>query len=240
MNTFSGAPYGPFSPQPRRLPSIRAFLLVSVVAHAAGFIGLGVGRPPPLWNANQPLQVVMAPTPSRLLTPAVVSETVAKVPTGSAPVARWHAPQPAEAAVVERLLGVALPAAVESEIFFRPWELDQRAEPKTPIVFRFPDVPPGTSPVGVVRVELRIDELGAVVAAEVLDAKPAKIFDQAAIAALSGVAFDAAMRGGKAVKSLKIIEVVFERDGALGRPTTLIGNGEAVSDRTLVVGEKRE
>ena len=175
-----------------------------------------------------------------MLAPTVVSETVAKVPTGDRPEAKWHAPQPAEPAVVEQLIGVALPAVVESEIFFRPWELDKRAEPKTPIVFRFPDVPAGTSPLGVVRVELRIDELGAVVAAEVLDAKPAKIFDQAAIAALSGVAFSAAMRGGKAVKSLKIIEVVFERDGALGRPTTLISNGEAVSDRTLIVGEKRE
>ena len=73
-----------------------------------------------------------------------------------------------------------------------------------------------------------------------MDAKPPKVFDQAALQAFSGVAFTPAMRHGKTVKSLKVTEIVFERDGAPARRATVIGSGELIPDRTLVVGERRD
>jgi TonB family protein len=184
------------------------------------------------------MNVAMA-LPPRLISPAV-SEFVAKVSAGQLDIAQRHALPPDTMSPPESPIGIAMRTVSEDGVFFQPWELDQRAEPKAPIVFSFPDTSPDASPVGILRVELRIDEQGNVLTVDMLEAKPEKVFDQAAIQALSGAVFIPAMRHGKPVKCLKIIEVVFERDGASAHQSTTIGGEENMPEQSLIAGQRRD
>jgi TonB family protein len=94
------------------------------------------------------------------------------------------------------------------EKWYSASELDVRAEPVTPVEFNYP--PTVARIVGRVRIALFIDERGFVRKAQVLQAQPEKLFDEAALSGWREVRFSPAMRGGVPVKSEKVVDVDFQ------------------------------
>jgi TonB family protein len=92
-------------------------------------------------------------------------------------------------------------------------ELDARAEPVTAVEFAYP--PKLERMIARVEVALFIDERGHVRKAQVLNAEPEKLFDEAALSGWRNVRFSPAMRGGVPVKSEKIVQVDFQPELSL-------------------------
>ena len=90
-------------------------------------------------------------------------------------------------------------------------EVDTRAEPLDPVRLSYPQVA-GSRTSGRVQLALFIDEEGLVRKAQVLEARPQRIFDDAAIRAWTEVRFTPALKYGQPVKSEKLLEIEFMPD----------------------------
>jgi TonB family protein len=103
--------------------------------------------------------------------------------------------------------GIELPAP---EKWYTAREVDQRAEPLTPITLRYPDHAREQPVAGVVRLRLYIDEYGTVRRIRVTAADPPGVFEENAKKSWEAVRFSAARKDGRPVKSQKVIELSYQ------------------------------
>ena len=103
----------------------------------------------------------------------------------------------------------ALPSA---QIYFRGSEVDERATPLNLVDLVYPEDALAREQSGVVTLRLKIDHLGVLRDAVVVDSRPAGVFESAALEAVMGLKFRPAMRNGVPVGSVKTIEVPFHPD----------------------------
>lgn len=94
-------------------------------------------------------------------------------------------------------------------------EIDVQAEPANDVPLQYPAGAYLRHIAGVVRVHLLIDEHGRLDRVDIIEAKPAGIFEEAALEAVTKLHFYPATRYGKSVKSQKTIEVIFDPNPGL-------------------------
>jgi periplasmic protein TonB len=99
-----------------------------------------------------------------------------------------------------------------AEIFFRGSEVDERATPINEVTLTYPRRALVANQSGVVTLRLKIDHLGVLRDVAVVDAQPANLFEDAALAAVQALKFRPALRNGVPVGSVKTIEVPFHPD----------------------------
>lgn len=97
-------------------------------------------------------------------------------------------------------------------LYYRASELDERAVPLNQADLAYPESALAAGTRGVVTLRLLIDHEGTLREATVTDARPAGVFENAALEAVKTLHFRPAMRNGVAVGSVKLIEVPFEPD----------------------------
>lgn len=167
----------------------------AVLAHAPLAPGLGEAA----LFAGRPLTARLAPAPQEVQTPE-------PSPQQAAPESR---PVPPVAPAAELAQAAALPSA---EIYFRGSELDERATPLNDVNLVYPEAALDAGQSGTVTLRLKIDHLGVLRDAAVVDAQPAGVFEKAALDAVRELKFRPALRNGVPVGSVKTIEVPFHPD----------------------------
>ncbi len=106
------------------------------------------------------------------------------------------------------------------ERYFRSSEVDVPAQTIARAPLIYPEGPYGWRLAGEVKARVYIGETGAVESVQVVEASPPGHFEQAAIDALRQVAYRPAQIRGRAVKSQKLVVVVFDpyEGNEAGRP----------------------
>jgi protein TonB len=159
---------------------------------------------------NEPEQAQAAPDSEPAPVPA---EPRKPVLAESAPAAQAPAqPKPEPASPVAR---EAVPSAFDVPVLRDPTYyaarfLDEYPRPLSPVDPRYPDRAVRDDISGKVTLLLLIDESGALREVSVVEAVPAGIFDEAALAAFRGMRFAPARKDGRAVRSRVLITVGFE------------------------------
>ena len=116
-------------------------------------------------------------------------------------------PQPAPAATApEALIETSLPL----DKYYGPREVEVRAEPLNEVDLVYPKVAYEKRTRGRVRLNIYINQDGGIDRVEVVEAVPRGVFDEAALEATQALRFSPATKWGRAVKSRKTIEVVFD------------------------------
>ena len=163
--------------------------------------------------AGQPLTARIAAAPAQDLAPVEEPrpqpqhQSRTPEPRTELPAAPAAAPVPAPASASAQAAG--LPSA---EIFFHGSDVDVRAMPVNEAILVYPGHALASRQQGVVTLRLKIDHQGVLRDAAVLDAQPAGIFEDAALAAVRELRFQPAQRKGVPVGSVKTIEVPFHPD----------------------------
>jgi len=124
-----------------------------------------------------------------------------------------QAPAPEADKEIARLPDVPKPAVdllVPFENYLDVNQVDIRAEPVNDVPLTYPIAAYVTKIHGVVRLRLFINEQGQLDRIDLIDATPKGIFEQDAIATVNKLYFHPATRHGRAVKSQKTIEVIFD------------------------------
>ena len=164
-------------------------LAASICGHAAVLANAGFASDAmtvALLASGQPLRARLAPQ--------AAAESTAQV-------AQQVAPAPAAPA------GLPVP-----EIYYRGSEVDERAEAINDAEVEYPEGALTNRMLGKVTLRLRIDRLGQLRDASVLESQPPGVFDEVALKAAKSLRFKPALRGGVPVGSIKVIEVPFEPD----------------------------
>lgn len=177
-------------------------LAVSAAAHAAVLSNAAIAPGPgafSLFAAGPPLSARLAPA-------QIFPDAPGPLSTRSEP-----APPPGHAAapVTAAEPAAGLPGA---EVYFRGSEVDERALPLNEVNLAYPESALAAGLSGVVTLRLKIDHRGVLRDASVVDARPAGVFENAALEAVLGLRFRPAVRNGVAVGSVKTIEVPFYPD----------------------------
>ena len=97
-------------------------------------------------------------------------------------------------------------------VYYRASDLDERAVPLNFADVVYPERALAEGTRGAVKLRLLIDHEGTLRDASVMDARPAGVFENAALDAVRSLRFRPAIRNGVAVGSVKIIEVPFDPD----------------------------
>lgn len=143
-----------------------------------------------------------------------------------APVVSAQAPQPAELSPEPGPVAEGDPDAStrarqatpvaglipEPEHYFRGSEVDQRADPLNLPDIRYPEQALQARMEGRVTLRLLIDRDGVLRDVSVVSAEPRGVFEEVALQAARSIRFRPAMRGGRPVASVKLIEVPFFPD----------------------------
>jgi len=176
-------------------------LVASAVSHAAVL----ANAPFSPGAAQFALSASGAPLEVRLQ--AAPAATVAAAPVAqSAPPKRVNNPA---GSASDAGPAAGLPAP---EIYFRGKEVDERAEALNSVEVEYPPLALAARVAGKVTLRLMIDHLGALHESRVLDSEPPGVFDAVALKAVRALKFKPALRQGRAVGSIKVIEVPFEPD----------------------------
>lgn len=169
---------------------------VAVLAHTPLAPGLGEAA----LFAGRPLNARLVPEAPQNPEPLPPQADAAPVPI----------PVPAAAVpVAQAWPGLGLPSV---EIYFRGSELDERAVPLNEVNLVYPDHALAANQSGVVTLRLKIDHLGVLRDATIVEAQPSGVFEAAAMQAVLALKFRPAMRNGVPVGSVKTIEVPFYPD----------------------------
>ena len=192
-------------------PRLAAGLALSILAHAAAIMAV---RPAAVESpVTRPLQVELE-SRSRVVQPDAVAAAdgsdYSAVASGTP-----RAVKPANS--VEQRPNVSEGPRTTGPLlhgvpdrYFTSRELDVRAAPLFMVPLVYPPVAYQQRIRGKVLVKVLISHLGEVDDATVVDAEPAGIFEEAALNAVRPLKFSPAIRAGRAVKSLKMLEVKFE------------------------------
>ncbi len=196
--------YAAVSPPPESIArSNRALavgLAISVVAHLLAVASVRPISSPTLAPAG-PLRVLIvresdadearaAPEAKEQRSPGSVSESSELRPAGAVPEAQ----------------GPGLPL----DRYYTSRELDVRAEPVNQPPLVYPQEAYQARTRGKVTLRVLINERGGVDGVAVLEAEPRGVFEAAALAAAQALKFSPASLAGRAVKSQKTLEVVFD------------------------------
>jgi len=199
----------PVTPRPDAESSGRLALgfLVSALAHLVLLAGFAPQAP--RFTPPSPLQVEI-----RRLTPeapageiAIPQPTELAGPPAELAASREPVPKPEPAtAAPEALIETTLPL----DKYFTAREVDVRAEPLNEVDLVYPVLAYQHRTRGKVRLDIYINQDGAIDRVEVAHAAPPGIFEEAALAATHALRFSPATKWGRPVKSRKSIEVIFD------------------------------
>jgi periplasmic protein TonB len=179
---------------------------LSVLFHVAliTFVG-GTREIPKIPSLFVDLRHIQPEQPDPITTPGIVPEVVveheqpqAPAPESPKEIARPEPPKPT----------VDLP--VPFDTYLNVDEVDVRAEPMNDVPLPYPYLAYAQGIRGVVRLTLFINEQGQLDRVDLVDATPKGYFEKAAVDTVSKLYFTPATRHGRAVKSQKTIEVVFD------------------------------
>jgi protein TonB len=198
-------------PAPGRLRALPAgarrlfvFVGVSLALHVGTLVSVAPAglMSAPDRGAAQPLYATLAPAERTRFAASESSGTHASP----------HAdPAPGQDTNPEARMGVPGGADLPfPDKWYTASELDLRAEPVGEVHVGYPEELEGSGIPGRVQVLLFIDERGVVRKTHLVDAEPARLFDNAALRAWVDVKFSPAKRRGVAVKSQKLIELDFK------------------------------
>jgi protein TonB len=185
-------------------------VLLSAMAHAAVLAGTPLHSGPgdlSLFARSASLSARLAPAPEPAPVPEPQPMLLGVPPVPLPPAAPATPSEPSAQAGPERPAGLPTP-----EIFYRGSEVDVRAEAINHPDIEYPAAAFSGGVTGVVRLQLKIDSSGALREVRVLEARPAGVFEEAALKAARELRFKPAIRAGAAVGSLKVIEVPFDPD----------------------------
>jgi len=116
------------------------------------------------------------------------------------------------AAAIVALAAVAIAAWVLARLpsrYYTASELDHVATPLADVGLTFPKGREGIDYFGTLRMDVYIDEAGRVDRVQVLESTVPREFQESAVAAFTRARFEPARRKGRAVKSIKKVEVRF-------------------------------
>lgn len=182
-------------------------LLASALLHLA--LLASVAPTAPRFTPPSPLQVEIrrAPEaePAGEIAIAQPSE-LAGPPAALAP-PREPLPQPAPTATAPEAL---IETSLLLDKYYGAREVDVRAEPLNEVDLIYPQIAYQNRTRGKVRLNIFINQDGAIDRVEVVEAVPRGIFEDAALTATHALHFSPAIKWGRAVKSRKTIEVVFD------------------------------
>jgi protein TonB len=102
--------------------------------------------------------------------------------------------------------------------YYSARELDVQPRALVPIEPVYPAAAAGAKLSGKVRLQLKVEESGAVSSVELLDASPPGVFDAAALSAFRAARLAPAIRDGVPVRAQIVIEVTFDYAGRLVAP----------------------
>ncbi|HWQ39293.1 MAG TPA: TonB family protein [Burkholderiales bacterium] len=196
-------------------------LLLSAALHLAlvARLEISVGRQP---AAAPSLQARLEPQPAPVSPPKQPVRPPARPPSEPAP---SMAPMPMAAAPPQAAQQVAEPLLAEQgraaeqtvlepapaievpidPVYYAVHELDIYPMPLSAVRLESTAVPGGN-----VRVLVLIDETGWVTRAEIFEAQPPGVLDEAALQALRAARFSPARKDGRAVRSRVLIELAFD------------------------------
>jgi TonB family protein len=101
-------------------------------------------------------------------------------------------------------------SAARSETYFGIDQVDVPAKPINDVMLHYPSVAYIQRISGVVQFKLYINEEGQLEKIDMIDARPPRVFEQAAWNAVKQLQFSPALKAGRPVKSEKTIDVVFD------------------------------
>lgn len=190
-------------PSTRRLTFCIA---VSVLAHIA--ITWGTGRTASRYQRPAPLQVEIRTfiTESRepLTNPGILPEI-------DAPVQAQEMTQPAIAPLKSNQPADTPNAlTLPMDVYYLSSEVDIRAEPLNEVNLVYPLKPYQQRIRGSVRLHIFVNERGGIDKIVMVDAKPAGLFEEAALEAVTKLEFSPAIKNGVPVKNRKTVEVNFD------------------------------
>ena len=224
---------------PRRMQRPLAAMWVSLGLHAA-VIALVQVVPPSVTGLDGPvIEARLVSTHAAPATPETPDEAAGVAPllasstlTETAPVAQPKAQsepaQPAAAnptvlAPAEPASRPATPVAIASSVdltYYSAHDLDELPRALREIVPDYPQDADRQRISGTVRLKLKLEADGRVMDAEVVSSMPPGVFDDAAIKAFRAGRFAPAMKNGRPVRSLILIEVAFDWEGRPPQPGT--------------------
>lgn len=206
---------------------ISGSLLASFCLHLA--VLLCIGHTPPFvasWQAPSiQLTVSLAPAPAqaarsatlpRQTTPRVVRSepqsvievpSAASVPTSEPGTTALHDDAATATSTPEYPVSLDLPPGVH---YFPSREVDVAAQAINDVMLHYPPAAYRQGIAGEVKLRVFINEKGAVDDATIIGAEPKETFDDAAFAAATQLLYTPAMKDGLAVKSVKVIAIVFD------------------------------
>jgi TonB family protein len=183
-------------------------LVFSILVHAGAIWSV---RPMTVdFVQARPLQVeILASAPSAEPATVVSSDSDIAVPTGSArnPASAEEQRAPANTSAA-RVSGPDLGLAPER--YYNSREVDVRAEPLNPAPLIYPRLAYQNRVKGVVLLKVLINERGAIDDVLVVESEPRGTFEAAALNATLATRFSPAIRNGRAVKTQKILEIMFD------------------------------
>lgn len=191
--------------QPGRDREVLLALILSAGLHLLALLTLDLSPGDWRHGVRPALKVTLAPAPLDAATGPLVERAVAKAfdKPADRPVEKSAGIEAREAQS-----GSSLPIAVR---YYKSSEVDTPATPleRGPLVF--PEHAFVSKLRGTVRARVYIHEDGRVASVDIVEVKPhGGIFEEAALEALRQVRYSPALLAGQAVKTQKLIEVVFD------------------------------
>ncbi|MGQ0579658.1 MAG: TonB family protein [Betaproteobacteria bacterium] len=202
-------------------------MLASFFLHLAAL--LSIGHAPPFaaaWQAPSfQLTVSLAPVPGQAardepLTQRAISRLTrseprsgievpspASVPTNEPAMTALHDAAPTATSTPEFPVSLDLPPGVH---YFPSKEVDVAAQAINDVMLHYPLAAYRDGIAGEVKMRVFINEKGAIDDVTIIDAEPKNTFDDAAFAAAAQLLYTPAIKDGLAVKSVKVIAIVFD------------------------------
>lgn len=204
------------------------FFGISLLIHLVLVVFVGRRVEPAVWRHPSIIRATLQPESNSGYSERSASSRKVFHPDSRVTVGEDVLQSAAQYASAVAVPAISLPGLTDEDTFFRIHELDRAASPLQPLAFEFPGLPSQPGEIAVVVVELRIDRTGNVAAAELVSALPKGTpFAEITLNGLKRAKFQPAVRRGEPVNSLKLVEVVFEKDGGRRLDKQIIG-GDSV------------
>ncbi len=194
-------------PHPQQDLRLGLGLLVSIGLHLAV---LGSFAPAiPRFVEPQPLEVEIRREGAGAGTELAAEPQSELAAAAAAPAAPAEVPVPAVSTTPPNERHAPVELGMSFDKYYTARELDQRAAQSNDVQLVYPKTAYEMRIMGRVRLKILISEHGAIDAVSILEAEPAGVFEESALAATRALQFSPAVKDGRNVKSQKVIEVVF-------------------------------
>ena len=155
-----------------------------------------------------------------MLAPSELAEAlpVPKMVSPPEPVQPAVTAQPAAASEPLAAPTPASPVAIVSAVdltFYSARDVDVHPRALRTIAPDYPEDADRQRVSGTVRLQLKLEADGRVVDVEVVSSTPPGVFDDAAVKAFRAASFAPALKNGRPVRALMLVEVEFDREGRL-------------------------